>query len=445
MTRLPQLEDALVRAARRSDAAQLVRRRAQRPVRTLAVAVIASLAVGGIAVAATQLVKTGGPVPRRSDPAGMFGAIAPATTKLLSVRVADPGGGPPWGLRVYRTTMNEGAKRDVGCVQVGRVVDGRLGVLGQDGSFNNDGNFHELPVQPDACGGLDAHGQLFVDAAPSGRAANADPEAACSSDTDSCPSGDRRTITYGLAGALAQQVTLSNTTTSQTLRPTSADSGAYLLVLAGGADQHRDLKVQTSYPNGVRCSQGADRADTPGCSPPPGYVVAHDRQRALARQFNAFSERPLDGDASFIPGVPDAQNEIDPGTVRLARSGPWRVAIATSGSNVCLSSVRAGQTGALASTCAPQSTVASAGLFLGVQPAPGDRDADATYYVGLLPDGVGSVRVIDAGAATTTLAVTNNIITAHFSSPPRKLQFTDADGAQHSQTLVGAANKGAAP
>jgi len=273
MTRLPQLEDALVKAARRSDATQLVRNRAQRPVRTLAVAVIASLTLGGIAVAATQLIKTGDPVPRRSEPAGMFGAIAPGTTKLLSVRVADPGGGPPWGLRVYRTTMNEGAKRDVGCVQVGRVVDGRLGVLGQDGSFNNDGNFHELPVQPDACGGLDAHGQLFVDAAPSGRAASADPETACSMDTDSCPSSDRRTITYGLAGELAQQVTISNATTRRTMRPNAADNGAYLFVLAGGTDRHPQLEVQTDYPNNLTCDQGANRANTPNCSPPPGYTA----------------------------------------------------------------------------------------------------------------------------------------------------------------------------
>lgn len=42
--------------------------------------------------------------------------------------------------------MNEGAKRDVGCVQVGRVVDGRLGVLGQDGSFDERRQFHELPI-----------------------------------------------------------------------------------------------------------------------------------------------------------------------------------------------------------------------------------------------------------------------------------------------------------
>lgn len=120
---------------------------------------------------------------------------------------------------------------------------------------------------------------------------------------------------------------MSNATTSQTIRPNSADnSGAYLFVLAGGADQHRDLKVQTSYSNGLRCSQGADRADTPGCSPAPGYVVAHGRC-ALARQFNAFSERPLDGDASFIPGVPDAQNEIDPAACAVWRVlvlGAWR-------------------------------------------------------------------------------------------------------------------------
>jgi len=169
--------------------------------------------------------------------------------------------------------MNEGATREVGCIQVGRVVNDRLGVLGQDGSFNNDGKFHELPVQPDACGGLDARRQLFVDAAPEPRAASGDPATTCSATTGACPTRGRRTLTYGLAGELAQHVTATNATTHQSMNPIAGDNGAYLFVMAGDARQQPQLKVQANYPNALVCDQGSNHANTPGCSPPPGYVA----------------------------------------------------------------------------------------------------------------------------------------------------------------------------
>ena len=67
-----------------------------------------------------------------------------SSARLLPLRVEDPAGGPPWGLRIVRTS------RKLTCVQVGRVVDGQLGVLGQDGVAGNDGRFHPLPVTPRA-------------------------------------------------------------------------------------------------------------------------------------------------------------------------------------------------------------------------------------------------------------------------------------------------------
>ncbi|UTI63384.1 hypothetical protein NBH00_18780 [Paraconexibacter antarcticus] len=77
-----------------------------------------AVAAGG-AVAATQLIGTGQPVPRL--PAGgqsVLGSIVPGSVRLLSVRAADPDGGPPWGIRMYQT------KKGIACVQVGRVVAG---------------------------------------------------------------------------------------------------------------------------------------------------------------------------------------------------------------------------------------------------------------------------------------------------------------------------------
>jgi hypothetical protein len=50
------------------------------------------------------------------------------------VRTADPRGGPPWGIRVYRSS------RGYYCAQYGRVVDGRLVRIGRDGQA------HELAL-----------------------------------------------------------------------------------------------------------------------------------------------------------------------------------------------------------------------------------------------------------------------------------------------------------
>jgi hypothetical protein len=265
--------------------------------------------LAGVAVAASRLISTGEPVPTNRRFPGLFGPIQPGTTKLLSVRTADPDGGPPWGLRVYRTTVNQGSgQRPVGCVQVGRVVDARLGVLGQDGSFHNDGRFHELPVQPDGCGGLDARGQLFFDGQAMTQVASADPRQSCETaaqrqdrtvdvpralraslrrklrsgdrravplerrllarqtrraaqDIPLCPTGDLRTITYGLVGSLASRVTATDPTTRQSVRPVAAENGAYLIVLSGPAEQHRPLKITTFYPNDLVCGRGAATPD----------------------------------------------------------------------------------------------------------------------------------------------------------------------------------------
>ena len=66
------------------------------------------------------------------------GVLVATTSRLLALRVPDPAGGPPWGMRLVHTTAG------VVCVQLGHVEGGRLGQLGVDGAFNNDGRFHVL-------------------------------------------------------------------------------------------------------------------------------------------------------------------------------------------------------------------------------------------------------------------------------------------------------------
>ncbi|HLM85272.1 MAG TPA: hypothetical protein VK272_03690, partial [Solirubrobacteraceae bacterium] len=104
------------------------------------IAAIVVLAGGAIAAAATGVL-TGSPV---SSPAGppvpyaAYGVPVAGGSDLLALRVADPEGGLPWGMRIVHTT------RGLVCVQVGRVYRGQLGQLGADGVFHDDGRFHPL-------------------------------------------------------------------------------------------------------------------------------------------------------------------------------------------------------------------------------------------------------------------------------------------------------------
>jgi hypothetical protein len=94
------------------------------------------LAVAAVAVAATTGVLSGEPVKNPpgvhpSPKSGVGVVVGPG--KLLGARAADPDGGPEWGVRLVKTS------RGFGCLQLGRVVDGKLGVLGRDGSFGKTG------------------------------------------------------------------------------------------------------------------------------------------------------------------------------------------------------------------------------------------------------------------------------------------------------------------
>lgn len=196
----------------------------------------------GTALAASQLF--GPPVRSGLVLTGRPGA---APVALAAVAADDPAGGPPWGVRVYTPRWADGrAGRDLTCVQIGRVLDGRLGVIGEDGAFGDDGLFHVLPVEP--AGGCDqaAAGYTFVNYVPaSGFAGSGScaipsvllhPLAArirrAARNSRACPIGDLRLVVYGVANRRATRVRLSGAFGAVSERLVHADRGAFIFVLS---------------------------------------------------------------------------------------------------------------------------------------------------------------------------------------------------------------------
>ena len=208
-----------------------------RPGRTPAIALAFVLLLLGGAFGA-GVIKFGKAAPgggEFANPKAELGALTPGSVRLLPVRTPDPAGGPDWGMRVLSTT------RGVGCIQVGRLVDGKLGALGQDDSFNNDGLFHELPVSGQfdrfSCVALDGAGRIFNNVVqgelPASAAPGCEPPGQEHFRTvrygPSCRQADERNLYYGLLGPDAQSVTYVLDGHSHTV-PVVGGDGAYLIV-----------------------------------------------------------------------------------------------------------------------------------------------------------------------------------------------------------------------
>jgi hypothetical protein len=231
---LDELGEQFERVAR---AAPTPRRRARR---LLALAIPAALLVTAAAAAAGLL--TGEPV---RNPAGVtfradtgLGTPLPGGGRLLGLRVADPDGGPPWGMRTVSTT------RGLRCVQIGRIVGGRLGVLGQDGAFGDDGRFHELPADvltQAHCQQPDHAGHLFIAISFAGlpasamagscRRAAAYPPGMKPPPVPVCAAGHERILYFGLLGPRATSITYDDDAGTLATRRVSRPQGGYLVVL----------------------------------------------------------------------------------------------------------------------------------------------------------------------------------------------------------------------
>jgi hypothetical protein len=213
--------------------------------RALLVALIATVTLAtAAAVAATTGLLTGAPVPNPkgigfTDPHQGWGVPIAKTIKLAPLRVGDPDGGPAWGIRTLRTT------RGLGCVQVGRVQDGQLGVIGQDGAFANDGKFHVMGpsiLNGASCSAVDGAGHTFLsivhDGLPAGglergcaaRPLQARPLQARPGTIEPCPRGHLRNLVYGVLGPAAESITYRAADGTVATQRVAGPEGAYLVV-----------------------------------------------------------------------------------------------------------------------------------------------------------------------------------------------------------------------
>jgi hypothetical protein len=193
-----------------------------------------ALALGGastaVALAAGGVIFTGSPVRTLERPSATAGQGIPVRggSRLLSLRVPDPAGGLPWGMRVVHTT------RGLICVQVGRVENGRLGELGVDGAFGDDGLFHPLPEDalPDVLGGVSAVLDSDCEmprATFAGDIVGLDINAATDPRAGVGPLADRREISFGMLGPHALSITYRSGSEKRT-EPVLRGLGAYLIV-----------------------------------------------------------------------------------------------------------------------------------------------------------------------------------------------------------------------
>ena len=214
------------RAARWPATRRPATRRRAIPASAAAV-LMALLVASAVALAVSGTFSRGSAVrPPVRPVAGAGAGIAERGTRLLPMRVADPAGGLPWGMRIVHTT------RGFVCLQLGRIENFQIGVLGQNGAFGDDGRFH--PVAPDVVGyhrsTIELSSCLLPGQTTSQEAGIPQNGVFGTRHPAAVPASARRWISYGLLGPDAVSVTYTAAGQKHTV-PVEPGSGAYLVVL----------------------------------------------------------------------------------------------------------------------------------------------------------------------------------------------------------------------
>ncbi len=281
--------------------------------RPLALVVLLVLGGATAALAAAGVFRTGTPVGANvpANPRVQDGLAIGSSVRLLPLSVSDPGGGPAWGLRYMRTT------RGLACLQYGRVLDGKIGALGEDGAFSNDGRFHSFSVNYEqgglgsGCSDLDTRGgavfNSIVQRIPAGALDGScyptkpspPPGALSPPRLEICPAGDLRDLYFGLLGPDAVSISYKTAAGQAVTERTAGPNGAYLIVgsptpqacwsvefrgrvyhpCGNGGTSSASLQSygvirSVTYRDGRTCRPATEPS---GC-PPVGYTTAPARQ-----------------------------------------------------------------------------------------------------------------------------------------------------------------------
>lgn len=208
--------------------------------------VVATPAVAAVGAASGWFSKGSSDIYYPASATSGLGKVLPKGGRLLPIRVADPAGGPAWGIRLVKTTRGET------CIQVGRVVDGQIGALGIDGSWHDDHKFHEIKPNDqlaDICGATDAAGNGFVNDDVHGAPASVDVPIYNGRGIPS-PASAERMIEVGLLGPDATSITYKTPGGKLKTERTVGGVGAYLVVFRQTAANCHDFGGGTGCGNG---------------------------------------------------------------------------------------------------------------------------------------------------------------------------------------------------
>ncbi len=347
MTLLPQVRSQLHDAASRRERSpirrvgafgRVGRRRGWHRTPLISLAVV--LGLTGVAFA-SGVIRFGAPAPKAlvqlfTAPTTGDGALRPGTVRMLPVSTPDPAGGAPWGMREFTTS------RGLGCIEVARLVAGKLVAVGQDYAFGNDGRYHELSVASggagfgDWCSALDRYHRLYINQMWGAQPASAwqsrcyapgSPAGGHSFEVPTvragrpglperrivwpqCPLRDERNLYFGLLGPDAQSVTYVLGGRRHTLA-TSGPEGAYLIVTrsttgqllrgvgTGGVVPVDGPITEVHYRDGATCHLtshswiGGAYACTPTMHVPVGYVAPQDLSYSHAQVATPLNVRPI--------------------------------------------------------------------------------------------------------------------------------------------------------
>lgn len=233
--------------------------------RALVLGLAAALLLAGVAAAASYLL-TGSPIPsarQRDVPAEA--TPRPGTARVVDLRAADPGGAPPWTLRLSRSHTGQL------CAAVGQVVEGTFGLVGLDGRFRR------LPLLGvDAC------------AAERGRP----PAMIGARMFDAERPRDVRTVLYGVAGEGLDSAVVRGPNGERRLEV--SDGGAFVAAFRGYVEDVQP-RVTLRFEDGTRrefpfgAIKQASAPDPQGG--PPWTVDADERRGERAGQTCAQFRR----------------------------------------------------------------------------------------------------------------------------------------------------------